>query len=276
MCRLIVGQEKTNDPSFTLQLDRPLAMKRLVFVDLDDTLFQTRRKDPDASLPAALARDGSPLSFQSGKQSAFLEWLLTPGTSLVPVTGRNVAAFRRVLLPLGGYAICSFGGVILMPDGAPHPEWHARMAVASKTAGPTLARIALIVAAIVHRLDADCRQRIIEDADLPFYLSVKQNADDPEIMPRLAAECAMMLPPDWSLHQNGTNLAVLPPFLGKEKAVDYVLKTRLAGPAAMTVGIGDSLSDHGFMALCDYAVTPSKSQLFAGCRPALAGSEVAA
>ncbi|MBS2005343.1 MAG: trehalose phosphatase, partial [Cyanobacteria bacterium SZAS LIN-5] len=61
---------------------------------------------------------------------------------------------------------------------------------------------------------------------------------------------------------NGNNFALLPPFLSKERAVEYFLR-ELAPPHDCLIGIGDSRSDLGFMALCDYVVTPTRSQIFA-------------
>lgn len=236
-------------------------MKRVVFVDLDDTLFQTSRKDPAAVKPAAVDRDGHPLSFQSGKQSAFLDWL-AEDARVVPVTGRSVDAFKRVLLPLGDWAICSFGGVILMPDGEPHPEWHRDIAAAAASAAPALDGLHAGIAALAGELGVDVRHRVIRDAGVPLYLSVKHNGHDAAAVARLAASAADAIPAGWTLHVNGTNMAVLPSFLGKERAVSFFLERVVGKRDVLTVGVGDSLTDMGYMRLCDFAVTPSRSQLF--------------
>ncbi len=56
----------------------------------------------------------------------------------------------------------------------------------------------------------------------------------------------------------------MPPFLGKAHAVARLLpRLRQAHPEAPILGFGDSLTDAPFMALCDYAVTPTGSQLAA-------------
>src|SRR4051794_419713 len=101
-------------------------MRTYVFLDLDDTILQTRLKCPPGEPlhPAAYRRDGSPLSFMTGRQQALLG-LLTRGASVIPTTARNLDAFRRVGLAFPHLAILDFGGVVLLPDGTPDPAWDA-------------------------------------------------------------------------------------------------------------------------------------------------------
>jgi len=236
-------------------------MRRVVFVDLDDTLFQTARKNPQARTVAAVDGDNRPLSYQSDRQATFLHWL-AEGATVIPVTGRSVQAFRRVILPLGRQAICSFGGVILGPDGAPDPEWHRRIMPAARTAEPILATLESEVRAIAADLAIDVRHRILHDADLPLYLSVKHNASHAEETARLAEAVRSTLPDGWTLHLNDANLALRPAFLDKAHAVAFLIE-RLEteqGPL-LTVGVGDSFTDLGYMALCDYALTPTRAQI---------------
>src|SRR5262245_40812091 len=101
-------------------------MRLVVFLDLDDTLFQTRPKCPDGEPLhlAAFRRDGEALSFMTARQRALFDWL-SATASVVPTTARNRDAFRRVRLPFTGPAILDFGGVVLQPDGTPDPVWDA-------------------------------------------------------------------------------------------------------------------------------------------------------
>ncbi|MBK1664618.1 hypothetical protein CKO38_11255 [Rhodospirillum rubrum] len=235
-------------------------MRRVVFVDLDDTLFQTARKNPGAQALAALDRDGKPLSFQSTRQVAFLEWLSADAV-IVPVTGRSVEAFRRVTLPLGPRAICSFGGVILGADGLPHPEWHRQMSQKAQATARVMEQLDHTVGQAVARTGVDARHHIIHDAELALYLSIKHNGGSAEETARLAQALAPAVPEGWTTHLNGANMALLPPFLGKRAAVAFFLETQLGDGPLLTIGFGDSLTDLGFMSLCDYALTPSRSQI---------------
>jgi hypothetical protein len=236
-------------------------MRRIVFVDLDDTLFQTTRKNPAADQVAAVDREGKPLSFQCGRQALFLDWLARDA-EVIAVTGRSVDAFRRVVLPLGAHAICSFGGVILGPDGQPNRAWHRRIAQAAATIAAPMDVLHAAVAAATAELGIDARHRVICDAGLPLYLSAKHNEGSSGEMDRLATAVAPSLPAGWTLHLNGGNMALLPPFLGKAGAVAFFLATLVGDGPILTVGVGDSLTDVGFMALCDYAIAPSRSQIF--------------
>lgn len=235
-------------------------MRRVVFVDLDDTLFQTQRKNPQADRLAAVDRDGQPLSFRCGRQEAFLDWLAKDAL-IVPVTGRSVDAFRRVTLPLGAQAICSFGGVILDDDGKPDPEWHGRMVDAADRTEQAMEGLLEAVAFAAMEQHVDVRYRIIRDAGLPLYISVKHNTANSQDMARLASVVSPVVPDGWTLHLNGNNMALLPPFLGKAAAVAFFLQRFADGGPIMTVGVGDSLTDVGFMELCDYAIAPARSQI---------------
>jgi hydroxymethylpyrimidine pyrophosphatase-like HAD family hydrolase len=237
-------------------------MRRVVFVDLDDTLFQSQRKNPHATQLAAVDRDGKPLSYRCDRQEAFFNWLAQDAV-VVPVTGRSVDAFRRVSLPLGQRAICSFGGVILDEDGTPEPQWHDQIAQAAAQSAPLMLDLLATVKTTAQAEAVDVRYRIIEDAALPLYISVKHNGGLGPETTRLAEAVAPAVPDDWTLHLNGNNMALLPPFLGKAAAVRFFLQRFADSGPIMTVGVGDSLTDVGFMGLCDYAIAPSRSQILA-------------
>jgi hydroxymethylpyrimidine pyrophosphatase-like HAD family hydrolase len=235
-------------------------MQRIVFVDLDDTLFQTERKNPRADRLAAVGSDGKPLSFRCGRQEAFLDWL-TKDAAVVPVTGRNVDAFRRVTIPFEGQVICSFGGVILGSDGEPDSEWHARMEEASRRTEAVMDGLLCKVGKEVANCRVDVRYRIVRDAGLPLYVSVKHNAGSAQETARLAAAVSPAAPEGWTIHLNGSNMALLPPFLGKAQAVGFFMKRFVGNGPVLTVGVGDSLTDLGFMELCDYVIAPARSQI---------------
>jgi hypothetical protein len=72
-----------------------------------------------------------------------------------------------------------------------------------------------------------------------------------------------VLPTDnkWFLHRNGNNLSLVPQFLGKECAVRYVVEKHLGDEPIWTIGIGDSVTDAGFLREYDFAITPGESQI---------------
>jgi hypothetical protein len=244
-------------------------MRLVTFLDLDDTLFQTRPKcPPGASLrPAAFRRDGVELSFMTDQQARLFELLDSAGT-VIPTTARNLDAFTRVHLPFRSLAILDFGGVVLLPDGGPDPAWDALVRPSAEAAEAALESLFASLQAYVTARRLKVSVRLIRDFDLPLYVVLKHLRGDIAALEAVHAEALANL--DCSrffVHLNDNNLSVVPRFLGKEKAVRYVLQTHLAGEPLLTLGIGDSWTDLPFMRLCDFVVSPRDSQLAA----ALAG-----
>jgi len=241
----------------------------VVFVDLDDTLFSSSHKHVAAGTPepwesAAVDRAGEPLSFMGPKQARMLRWLMRQAV-LVPTTGRNAAALDRVRLPALAegrcHAICSFGGLIRQPDGQPEPRWHRHIQPLAEQHAHELHRFVATALALAESHRVDVRAKVVGEQDLPLYVSVKHNASDAAALARLAEHLHAALPgATWRLHLNDTQLAVMPPHLDKTHAVRHFVQ-HLADRPAFTLGIGDSLSDLGFLAACDYAMMPQGSQI---------------
>ena len=196
----------------------------------------------------------------TAKQRALYDWLACDA-KIVVTTGRSAEAYRRVELRFTGHAICSHGGLILRPDGRPEPGWGERIVAAVAMHRPTFVELFTAIRSRMARAGVDARIRAIAENDQDLYLSIKHNQEDAGELARLAAGIAEELPTGWRLCRNDNNLAVLPPFLGKELAVAWFLE-ELTKQDAFAIGFGDSLSDVPFMALCDYALAPSTSQLF--------------
>ncbi len=96
---------------------------------------------------------------------------------------------------------------------------------------------------------------------MPLYVNAKHNGKNLAELRKLALMLNASLPDGWKLHYNGNNLAAMPAYLGKEYAVEYYLKN-LAPAHSFVLGLGDSFTDLGFMGLCDYAITPTRGQVF--------------
>ncbi|MCC6926709.1 hypothetical protein [Novosphingobium sp.] len=238
----------------------------IALVDLDDTLFQTRRKCPaDVSevdlTVMAYDREGQPASFATPRQLAWIEWLRR-GTVLVPVTGRSVDALRRVDLAFD-HAIAAHGGVVLRPGGLVCPVWQNRIGQAAEAVRGDLEALTAGFDRQAQAAGADVRVRIIAEADTPLYVVAKHR--DPareEELHALAELVRPAVPSGWTVHVNGNNVAYLPPHLGKRQAVEHLLgELRAAHPALPVIGLGDSVTDAPFLALCDFAMIPGQSQL---------------
>lgn len=236
-------------------------MTRIVaLVDLDDTLFQTRRKCPDGIAeprltPVGFARDGSALSFATPVQSNLLSWL-NKTAELIPVTARSRDALERARVP-HRTAICAHGGLIL-EDGMPDAAWSDRMRAAARASHDRLRTLEASLRMAGNALAV----RVLEEDGTPLYLLVKHDEGDAEALHRCVGAVCADLPSGWTLHLNDNNAAVLPPHLGKQHAVAHLLpQLRKRHPDAAVIGIGDSRTDAPFMALCDFAMLPVRSQL---------------
>lgn len=236
-------------------------MKPLILADLDDTLFQTLEKCPAdrAGLKQMSSLiDGSPSGFATPLQQYFLRWL--EAGSVVPVTARGRDVLARVAI-CQAPAIASNGGCIIGADAALDLGWHDHL-TAQAAAGD---HVPDVYAALT---DALCQIRfrhwLVEEHGLPLYIVIKSNERDHAALADLETAMAETIPAGWRCHRNGNNLAYLPPWLSKRHAVRYMIQTvRAEAPDTPVIGIGDSISDVGFMDLCDFAMAPTRSQLWA-------------
>jgi hypothetical protein len=236
-------------------------MNPIVLTDLDDTLFQTLPKcPPDADglrLMSTLV-DGSPSGFATPLQQNFLRWL--QAGVVIPVTARGSDVLARVDIKAAP-AICANGGCILGDDGALDRVWHAQLTDHAREAEP--------VREVYRQLtDGLCTDRFrhwsVEEAGLDLYIVIKSNMQDDQALAELERDLAPHLPAGWRCHRNGNNLAYLPPWLSKRHAARYLIaRYRAEQPDCPIIGIGDSVSDVGFMDLCDFAIVPTASQLWA-------------
>lgn len=240
--------------------------QKFLFADLDDTLFQSLEKcRGDLLEPTAFLKDGSPISYSTAAQRAFFAFA-QDGMTIIPATARNRDAFSRVRLPFSSYAVLNYGGMVLEPGGAVDAEWLGRMRAAMHAALPGLQELAALIDAHAARTGFGGRARIIEDNATPFYLVLK---DPQKVAASLVPFEEEVVQPwldagkrDYFIHRNGNNLAILPNALNKVHAVTYVTeRLRAEHGDIITFGMGDSRSDARFMAACDYAIVPSRTQL---------------
>jgi hydroxymethylpyrimidine pyrophosphatase-like HAD family hydrolase len=233
----------------------------VAFCDLDDSLFQTRPKCPqDQSsglrLMSRLA-DGSPSGYATVRQQNFLAWLRA-GT-IIPVTARSRSVLARVEIEQGP-AICANGGCIIDADGNLDRDWHDRLV----DEGGRAPAVAEVHAELTGDLSpADHRHWIVTEDGLDLYIVIKCNKGEVAELAQLGERLAARVPEGWRLHTNGNNVAFLPAWLNKRHAVAYLIeRVRAENPGVPLIGIGDSHSDAGFMDLCDFAMTPTNSQLW--------------
>lgn len=242
--------------------------KPVVFSDLDDTLFQTRRKMVDELAlepfrPGALDRTMNARSFMTEKQSMLVDWLLAHA-DFIPVTARGSEELSRVTIPFSSWAIATHGAVILTPQGTADKQWQAQMLEHLAAYRQPLLTLQQDITRLMAERGIQGWARInYEYADTPVYLVMKHTDSTrqaelytlgDEIEARFATE-------GFYIHRNGNNIAWLPNPVEKGLACQYLLnKLRAERGVFPVLALGDSLSDHRFMKLCDWFGMPQQSQ----------------
>lgn len=236
------------------------------FIDLDDTLFSSARRhvSADALEPAATLESGEVISYSNPKQR-FLRELLQNTGLVIPVTARNLGAYRRVLIPFHGPAVLSHGATILNAEGQVDREWQGLLHT-------KLGDVKLELLDLLHRIETSrgfvaghIRSWLVYDDVFPVYLVVKDNNRDERGLQVYIQETIgewLESHPEYLIHNNGNNVAILAPGVRKENAVAFLMRrTRQEQPDAIFIGVGDSLTDEPFMRCCDFTVLLQGTQL---------------
>ena len=236
-------------------------LQPLLLVDLDDTLFQThRRRVPlDTDRVATIDKSGQPLSYMSPKQQNMVDWLLQNG-DVIPVTARSVEALSRVQIDFKHGAVCDHGGAILQANGEIDLEFHA---IQQANLAPLQARMSQLIEEL-HDLAKDfgsVRTWAVTEHGLNLYVVLKQNDPEPLFLNDLVNKLPASLYDDFYLHMNGNNLAIIPHSVSKQNATKFLLQKIDPEQQRFCIGFGDSLSDFGFLGLCDWFGMPKNSQL---------------
>lgn len=244
-------------------------MQSYIFLDLDDTLFQSIKKcvinsnNPDLKALAYL-KDGSPISYATPRQQWLWQWL-SRGFRIVPVTARNYNAFNRVELPFQEDVVLDHGAIILDKNRNLDKVWMNTMLESLPAYQEKLLAIWEVVEAYTKKY-AGLNPRLISDFDTIWYGVIK-HTDGNKVLLKTLLDTVIKPHPsidDGSLywHFNSNNLAILPKTVNKESAVSYLIEFyRQHYGELLTFGAGDSRTDAPFMSLCDYALIPKNTQL---------------
>jgi hydroxymethylpyrimidine pyrophosphatase-like HAD family hydrolase len=235
-------------------------MKALFFTDCDDTLFKTARKIEEVKLEecevASTLEDGRPSGYRTPRLK-FLQNLMS-AQEVVPVTARSVKVLARCDVPQIP-SVCSNGGIIIGADGNPDPDWQSKI----RNHIGDGKEIRDIYSRLSERTDSNFRHWIVEEYGDPMYLCFKHNIHEKHLdsLHDYMKETDV-LPEGWKIHKNSNNIAILPSWISKRKAVRYLIdKVRNTEPNRLIIGVGDSLSDLGFMEECDFSMFPNSSQI---------------
>lgn len=242
---------------------RPYAL-----MDLDDTLFQTKRKLDQWQLPtdaltvATLDKQGEPLSFFTAKQAQFFAWL-SQTTELIPITARDTQEIKRVKLPFHSWQVLTHGAVIVQPNGKSLEAWQSVMVQALTPLQAPMSQLYDMLntefSALNLRVTPHCE--LFNGVPLTVYLAIKQVDKDHTVLLKLAEKLPTLSVIDQAfyVHVNANNLAILPHAVHKREAVKFLLHE--LDPTRPSFGFGDSVTDLAFLQCLDWYGTPNKGQL---------------
>lgn len=232
----------------------------VMFADIDDSFLQSKRKSGTGLLhEVAFDSKGVACGFMTQGQRQFFDKVNATMT-VIPNTARDSESLSRVRLPWRSFKICSYGGLILRPDGSIDQTWHARITEGAERNRRLLQDQFGLLQQHSDRLGIPTRRWCVVDGGNTLYAVAKHQGRDADELKTLGEEMRPTLPDGWYLHMNDNNLALIPDFLGKGKAATY-LATEVLKPV-FTIGLGDSNIDLSFMAGCDLAIIPTHSQIF--------------
>lgn len=237
--------------------------------DLDDTLFQTKRKmvrnqAGEAVRTGAVSRDGVPHSFMGAEQSMFVDWLLL-NTDLIPVTARGTDEMSRVQIPFKSWRITTHGAVLLGADGEPNQAWKSHIEQVLQPYREKIIDLRTVMLEKMKQRGLDGTVRIVYEYDqVPIYLVIKHK-DNSQVsdLHAFGKELEQSLGIDgFYIHQNDNNIAWLPTCVEKGHAVAFLLELlRKERGVFPTLGFGDSVSDLSFLTQCSWFGMPKVGQL---------------
>ena len=244
-----------------------MPMEKFLFLDLDDTVFQTKRKCNTLANTAIASYNlkGEASSYFSAKQVLLMQGL-SEQWRIIPTTARTQASYARVNLGLSCHegAILNHGGTVLLNDGLEDKTWQTHIKNQLIPLTPLLTQLQHAIQQYAISQYLDILVRITHESDCDFYIEVRhKHANNTELSCLLVDYIQPLLSkhPDFEAYLNGNSLTILPHCINKSHAVTYKIEAlKQQYGDILTMGFGDSLTDLAFMAHCDYTMLPKQSQ----------------
>ncbi|MBQ9407549.1 MAG: hypothetical protein IJU37_12535 [Desulfovibrio sp.] len=239
-----------------------MSIKPIVFLDLDDTIFQTARKmesTADAT-PVTFRANGSPASWMRPTQRNFFEWL-SHVAEVIPVTGRSLEQLDRVALSFSSWKVACHGAVIMDAQGIVDAAWAKEVRQILDPLQGDMEELREMGESFFASKGIDAFARIERHDGLGLYVVKKHTAWEKLDELYLVQECLKAHPriDKFRIFANDNNVSVMSAGLDKGKAVRRILDS--VGHARPILGFGDSVSDFSYLNVCDWWGTPRRSQI---------------
>jgi hydroxymethylpyrimidine pyrophosphatase-like HAD family hydrolase len=236
----------------------------IVFTDLDDTICQNLRQVEFGDRDGMVSISKSMLhnTCMTVKQQNMLRWLVQT-TELVPVTARGVVDFSDINIDFGAsrHRIVANGAVILDRDGSHDEEWARVMAEEMAPYQEQFAQIVETIGKFCATRGHEVESRITSEHGMSISALFHTKDGSNAVATALAVICDGVENRGWQTHLNGNTLAFTPPPVSKRRAVEHLLGRIEGARHRPVIGMGDSLSDLGFMTQCDFLSIPRGSQI---------------
>ncbi len=233
----------------------------ILFTDLDDTLFQTQRKNPAGVIPAT--ENVATLSYMTPAQARLLRLFSEAAeVKIIPVTARDERQYHNTLLSQRAdiqTAAIYFGGLIL-EQGQPDPVWQQRVQQGYAHLSTPLDHVWQEVQQLVP---TDEPLKVVNVDD--YYITVRASRECPTgVQTAIFEQLAKLRLPEYFFHQNGRFFGIIPRLIDKSQAVEYLIHKY---QPELTIGAGDSLTDLAFIQQCDFRIIPKQAQIETLLRP---------
>lgn len=247
---------------------RQSTVEVLLFTDIDDCFMATRRKFANNTplTVASLDIHGEPRSYISDKQQALLDIFSKSSATIIPVTGRSHRTLQRIQVDalLNSWKVVSHGALIIEPNGEKSQEWldYLNHEFPLSSWSKKLAILNHQISDVLHAQQHQAKCHIVSEDDLDCYVCIKcsEDIDYQQVFDSvLSASCLVL--DEIKIHINGRNMALLPPYTQKQLAVEFLNNKLNKDNQALTLSMGDSLSDIPFMKHTDFLFIPAKSQI---------------
>ena len=231
-------------------------MQPIFLVDLDGSLFDNN----NGGKPIATNSNGEMVGFMNEVQIAYLGWLMQSAL-VVPCTARGWDALNLVAINFLEHRICSNGATIINPDNTVNQQWADFLKPDLERSQADLHDLEHMVTLLSEQMGYGVQVDLVSDqSDLSAFLKVEQLDKSLSVTTPLTDAVKKVSSGGWHYVISAYWIKIFPNYLTKERAVKWYLK-HLAPERSFAVGMGDSFNDLGFMNLCDYMITPQRSEL---------------
>lgn len=235
----------------------------VIFTDLDDTIFVNQRKLPvdfAEGYVTAVADTDDRISVMTAKQQSFYRWIVQTA-EVVPITARSYEGFNRISLDFGdGWKIAGNGSVVVAPGGRIDEEWKNRISADLADYQDDMQKTLEWASSLAAQYGIDVKVKRYREHGYEHCVLLSHDGDRAHML-GLVAKRMRLSDERFHVHLNGGTLAFTAKPVSKKRAAGYVLSKIQDAEGRVVLGFGDSLSDLGFMSVCDFMGIPSGSQI---------------